>query len=73
MAGGGAIVGVKEEKIDVGGVVEFHRTEFAECDHAELGIGDASAFVDLPRRAVAIVEILYGQAECVIENRVGEV
>src|SRR6185369_13716880 len=61
------------DEIDVRSVVQLHRAELAECDHAKLCGCGAAAVVDATRQSVTIVEILTRKTECVIENRIGEV
>src|ERR1700741_254099 len=72
-ARGGPIVRIEKHEIDIRSVVQLHRAEFAECDHAKLGRGAATAIVDAAWQAVTIVEILTSETERVIENRIRQV
>src|SRR4029079_6877148 len=71
-AGGHAFVGIDENEIDVGSVVELARAKLSEGDDAKLRGGDSPALV-AQRRAVTIVEVLTRQAQGVIQKRIGEV
>src|SRR6185369_16735353 len=60
-------------KIDIRGVVQLHRTELAERDHAKLRRCAATSIVNTPWQAVTIVEILACETERVVEYRVGKI
>jgi hypothetical protein len=68
-----SVVGVKKDQVDVGSVVQLHRTELAERHDAELRSRDTAAFVRARWLTIAIVEVLASEAERVIKDRVGEV
>src|SRR5258706_10057983 len=73
LSGGCAVSGIKKHEIDVRRIVEFVRAQLAERHDAKLGPGDPPLFVAVLRGSVFVLQILPGETERVVEDRIRQI